>query len=139
MHWVPPPYVEGPTDCPKGPRHGADDSTGLDTPAPGTAEDPSPGKVAAAAAHPSDLPTLGQHHTSSFWKLTLGSIGVVYGDIGTSPIYTVRESLHAASGDGLTRADVRGCVGSQLGARRFSMRAQAAMVISASELWTRNS
>ena len=35
--------------------------------------------------------------------------------------------------------DVRGCVGSQLGAMRFSMRAQPAMVMSSSEVWTRNS
>ena len=34
-----------------------------------------------------------------FWGLVLGSIGVVYGDIGTSPIYAVREALRAASGD----------------------------------------
>ena len=45
-----------------------------------------------------------------FWKLTLGSIGVVYGDIGTSPLYAMRESLHAASRDGLTRDDVIGVI-----------------------------
>jgi KUP system potassium uptake protein len=33
--------------------------------------------------------------------LTLGAIGVVYGDIGTSPIYALREALRAAAGDGL--------------------------------------
>lgn len=31
--------------------------------------------------------------------LTLGSIGVVYGDIGTSPLYAFRESLAAISGE----------------------------------------
>src|SRR5713101_1188994 len=34
----------------------------------------------------------------TFWKLTLGSIGVVYGDIGTSPLYALRESVLAAVG-----------------------------------------
>src|SRR5215218_321983 len=34
---------------------------------------------------------------SKFWKLTLGSVGVVYGDIGTSPLYALKESLVAAS------------------------------------------
>jgi KUP system potassium uptake protein len=29
----------------------------------------------------------------SFWALVLGSIGVVYGDIGTSPLYAFKESL----------------------------------------------
>ena len=35
---------------------------------------------------------------SDFWALTLGSIGVVYGDIGTSPLYAMRESVLAARG-----------------------------------------
>jgi KUP system potassium uptake protein len=33
-----------------------------------------------------------------FWLLTLGSIGVVYGDIGTSPLYAFREAVTAAVG-----------------------------------------
>jgi KUP system potassium uptake protein len=41
----------------------------------------------------------GQHH-AGFWKLTLGAIGVVYGDIGTSPLYAVHESVLAAVGRG---------------------------------------
>ena len=35
-----------------------------------------------------------------FWGLTLGATGVVYGDIGTSPIYAFREAVVAASGTG---------------------------------------
>src|SRR5512135_1219438 len=35
-----------------------------------------------------------------FWSLTIGSIGVVYGDIGTSPLYAMRESVLAAAGPG---------------------------------------
>ncbi len=35
---------------------------------------------------------------SGFWALALGSIGVVYGDIGTSPLYAVRELVLAATG-----------------------------------------
>ena len=31
------------------------------------------------------------------WTLSVGSLGVVYGDIGTSPLYAVKESLSAAS------------------------------------------
>jgi KUP system potassium uptake protein len=37
---------------------------------------------------------------TGFWALTLGCIGVVYGDIGTSPLYAVRESILAAVGPG---------------------------------------
>lgn len=33
----------------------------------------------------------------SFAALIVGSIGVVYGDIGTSPLYAFREAVHAAS------------------------------------------
>ncbi len=37
---------------------------------------------------------------TGFWALTVGCIGVVYGDIGTSPLYAVRESVLAAVGPG---------------------------------------
>ena len=40
-------------------------------------------------------------HSSSFWNLALGSIGVVFGDIGTSPLYAFREAIHAATSKGL--------------------------------------
>ena len=41
--------------------------------------------------------------------LMLGALGVVYGDIGTSPIYAFREALHAASTDEIaTRLEVLG-------------------------------
>ena len=43
---------------------------------------------------------------TSFWALTLGSIGVVYGDIGTSPLYAVKESLLAAKGDTALSSDM---------------------------------
>ncbi|WP_404294605.1 potassium transporter Kup (plasmid) [Microvirga sp. RSM25] len=39
-------------------------------------------------------------HASGFWTLTLGSLGVVYGDIGTSPLYALKESLSAAAAGG---------------------------------------
>src|SRR3954469_19260181 len=32
------------------------------------------------------------------WKLAIGALGVVYGDIGTSPLYTFRECFHHATG-----------------------------------------
>jgi KUP system potassium uptake protein len=47
--------------------------------------------------------------TSGFWGLTLGSIGVVFGDIGTSPLYAFREAVtHAANGATVSRAIVLG-------------------------------
>src|ERR1700737_1250721 len=38
------------------------------------------------------------HSTDSFKALLIGSIGVVYGDIGTSPLYAFREAVVAATG-----------------------------------------
>jgi KUP system potassium uptake protein len=43
----------------------------------------------------------GDAETRHFWPLTLGAIGVVYGDIGTSPIYAFREAVVAATGQGI--------------------------------------
>jgi KUP system potassium uptake protein len=40
------------------------------------------------------------HSTAGFKALMLGSIGVVYGDIGTSPLYAFREAVMAASSGG---------------------------------------
>ena len=46
------------------------------------------------------MATLASHGTSgdkaSLWTLALGSVGVVYGDIGTSPLYAFREAVMAA-------------------------------------------
>jgi KUP system potassium uptake protein len=40
------------------------------------------------------------HSTAGFKALTLGSIGVVYGDIGTSPLYALREAIVASGASG---------------------------------------
>lgn len=47
--------------------------------------------------------------TSGFWSLTLGSIGVVFGDIGTSPLYAFHEAVRgAAHGQPVSRIMVLG-------------------------------
>lgn len=38
------------------------------------------------------------HHHAGLWALVIGAIGVVYGDIGTSPLYAFREAILAAMG-----------------------------------------
>jgi KUP system potassium uptake protein len=46
---------------------------------------------------------------SGFWALTLGSIGVVFGDIGTSPLYAFRAAVtDAAHGETVSRIMVLG-------------------------------
>ena len=62
-------------------------------------------------AHASSAPAEAKdnHARAGFWTLTLGSVGVVYGDIGTSPLYALKESLTAAAAGGaLTREMVLG-------------------------------
>jgi len=50
-------------------------------------------------------PEGGAQGSTSFWTLTLGSLGVVYGDIGTSPLYAFREAVIAASETGSVSRD----------------------------------
>jgi KUP system potassium uptake protein len=38
--------------------------------------------------------------------LALGALGVVYGDIGTSPLYTIKEVLNRANGVQLNATDI---------------------------------
>jgi KUP system potassium uptake protein len=47
--------------------------------------------------------------TSGFWALSLGSIGVVFGDIGTSPLYAFRAAVNdAAHSEAVSRIMVLG-------------------------------
>ena len=50
------------------------------------------------------------HHRSGFAAMTLGSIGVVYGDIGTSPLYALKTALAHAQETGATIEEVVGIV-----------------------------
>ncbi len=56
--------------------------------------------IASASEAPDDPGISGhgagqQVRPASFWILALGAIGVVYGDIGTSPLYALREAVKA--------------------------------------------
>jgi len=54
---------------------------------------------AGGAVEPVDQSN-GAHKKEGFWALALGSVGVVFGDIGTSPLYALREALaHARPGE----------------------------------------
>ncbi|WP_293905337.1 potassium transporter Kup [Phenylobacterium sp.] len=56
----------------------------------------------------SPAPPLAHARRPRFWGLALGSVGVVFGDIGTSPLYAFREALGQAGG--VTPAAVMGVV-----------------------------
>jgi KUP system potassium uptake protein len=58
-----------------------------------------------ASEDPSHTP-----HKEGFWALALGSIGVVFGDIGTSPLYAMREALGHSKGGGGGEEAVLGVV-----------------------------
>ncbi len=47
-------------------------------------------------------------HKTSLGALTVGALGVVFGDIGTSPLYTLKECLHSTGGRRPTEADLYG-------------------------------
>jgi KUP system potassium uptake protein len=59
----------------------------------------------AASDTPADTPQEVPVSTG-FWALTFGSIGVVFGDIGTSPLYAFREAVHNATHGGPVSRDI---------------------------------
>lgn len=48
--------------------------------------------------------------SKSVAALTLGAIGVVYGDIGTSPLYTIKEIFSESTGIALTQNNIIGAI-----------------------------
>lgn len=54
--------------------------------------------------------------SKSLAALSLAAIGVVFGDIGTSPIYAIKESFHASYGLELNTDNVLGVISDLLGA-----------------------
>jgi KUP system potassium uptake protein len=55
-------------------------------------------------------PVAGPKDVRSLFLLALGSVGVVYGDIGTSPLYAFREALKPIGIDGITRVEIIGLI-----------------------------
>src|SRR3569832_1019973 len=67
---------------------------------------PMTSEVAVPASETSAANGYGEvHSTASLKALLIGSIGVVYGDIGTSPLYALREAVGAASPTGVVDAN----------------------------------
>lgn len=61
----------------------------------------------SAATHDADRSHAGQQ---KFAALLIGAVGVVYGDIGTSPLYAFREALRPFTHDGVTPNEVIGLI-----------------------------
>ncbi|MBY2905309.1 potassium transporter Kup [Rhizobium leguminosarum] len=56
----------------------------------------------------SEDPELGEETRGGLPSLVVAALGVVYGDIGTSPLYAFREALHATGGSGAHQENVLG-------------------------------
>ncbi|HEV8550442.1 MAG TPA: potassium transporter Kup [Polyangiaceae bacterium] len=67
-------------------------------------------RESAPAAPPSDAHGgHGRAHSPKYMaKLAIAALGVVFGDIGTSPLYSMRECFHAEHGMPITRESVLG-------------------------------
>ncbi|WP_019898318.1 potassium transporter Kup [Methylotenera mobilis] len=57
--------------------------------------------------------------SKSIGALTLGAIGVVYGDIGTSPLYTIKEIFGESTGIALTHPNIVGAISAVFWALMF--------------------
>lgn len=67
--------------------------------------------MAGDAPEPAQQSDNGGHAKGQgLWALAVGSVGVVFGDIGTSPLYAMREALHHARDGGASELAVLGVV-----------------------------
>ena len=57
-------------------------------------------EAAGDATQPASRAAAAPKNEGTVWAMALGSVGVVYGDIGTSPLYAFREAVQAASASG---------------------------------------
>jgi KUP system potassium uptake protein len=76
---------------------------------PAAASPASETAVPLVAPQMHSAPAHGGHaHGADLGKLALGALGVVYGDIGTSPLYALKECVTAPHGVGATPANILG-------------------------------
>src|SRR5580700_10198809 len=69
-----------------------------------------PSPTASAAEPIAHAGPQGARRGHGFWALSLGSIGVVFGDIGTSPLYAFKSAMEESLRDGASRPGVLGVV-----------------------------
>jgi KUP system potassium uptake protein len=86
------------------------------------------GQLTVQQGHPSSAPQAGADYhfprKVSFAALALGSLGVIYGDIGTSPLYALRESLGHFKETGVAEIGVVGTVSLLIWALFFTVTAK---------------
>jgi KUP system potassium uptake protein len=64
---------------------------------------------ASHTLHP-DAASGAKHAHAKYWPLAIGSLGVVFGDIGTSPLYAFQAAIGQATHDPMTRSSILGVV-----------------------------
>jgi len=76
----------------------------------GSSTDGTPSQSTSGSAHLSDSghPPSGTKDLKKTLVMAVGALGVVYGDIGTSPLYTVKECFHGTHAIALTPANLLG-------------------------------
>jgi KUP system potassium uptake protein len=67
-----------------------------------------PEGLRATASRPSHAVDSEHRRGRYFLRLCVGALGVVYGDIGTSPLYAIRECFHPTHGLPVTAANILG-------------------------------
>ena len=67
---------------------------------------PYPGNSGAISTHERESSQSGGKNQA--FLLALGALGVVYGDIGTSPLYAIRECFHGHHAIALTQGNIFG-------------------------------
>src|SRR6516162_7065827 len=86
------------------------------------------GQLTAQQHHASGAPPAGADRhfpqKTSIAALALGSLGVIYGDIGTSPLYALRESLGHFRETGVAQIGVVGTVSLLIWALFFTVTAK---------------
>jgi KUP system potassium uptake protein len=84
------------------------------------------GQLIAQQDRPSGVPPGGadRPQKTAFAALALGSLGVIYGDIGTSPLYALRESLSHFKETGVAETGVAGTVSLLIWALFFTVTAK---------------
>ncbi|MBN8529559.1 MAG: potassium transporter Kup [Caulobacterales bacterium] len=94
-----------------GPDARGDSETSAASPSSSPLSPPShPATPGDATAHDSGHGHDGGHGGAGFRALVIGAIGVVFGDIGTSPLYAMREALHHSRSGGAAELAVLGVV-----------------------------
>jgi KUP system potassium uptake protein len=65
--------------------------------------------VGGAEAHP-DMSAMGKGAHGAYWPLAIGSLGVVFGDIGTSPLYAFQAAIGQVTHGEVNRGAILGVV-----------------------------